>query len=296
MIPVEPTDDRDAPLGAMGGTFVRPGAVAWGRSDAPSGGPYASCEVIEQVLVTVAKEPDRVTDLLDELTRARLWVPLPATERPFVKGSAVALPTVTYLGTEFVPAFTSVQRLTRWADPEGRAGTRLVPAQYAPGVSEVVPHVVVPAADLARLLPSGLGIALNPGADTSVPIYPDGVAHLAASHLLAGDTPIRLGHPPAEPMDLLRSVRDGLGSLNAVRRASRAWLTVPGQGEGLVISVSLDDPQSPVAHDAVVTVIERAAATVPAGFPIDVTFPGEVEVDQFDEWVAANTAPFYVRA
>jgi hypothetical protein len=291
MIPVEPDEGRDAPLG---GTFVRPGAVAWGRSGAGESA-YVSAEVIEQALVTIAKAPDRVAGLLDDLARARLWLPLPATDRPVVKGSAVSLPTVTYLGTEFVPAFTSLQRLTRWASPEGRKTAGLIPAQYRPDVTDgLLPHVVVPAADLARLLPPGVGIALNPGADTSVPIYPDGVAHLAESE--RGEIPIRLGHPPVEPMDLLREVRNGLATLDAVGHASRAWLTVPGQGEGLVISVTLDDPRSPVAHDAVVTVIERAAATVqdPA-FPIDVTFPGESEPDQIDEWIAANAAPFYVR-
>jgi hypothetical protein len=298
MIPVEPDEGRDGPLG---GTFVRPGAVAWGRA---TSGPYVSAEVIEQVLATVAKDPERVAELLEDLSHARLWLPLPASERPVVKGSAVALPTVTYLGAEFVPAFTSVQRLIQWASPDERAAkaASLIPAQYTPGqystsvTDGVLPHVVVPAAELARLLPPGLGIALNPGADISVPIYPEGVSHLSASHLLAGQTPIRLGHPPADPLDLLREVHDGLSSLGTVQYASRAWLTVPGQGEGLVISVTLDDPVSTVAHDAVVTVVERAAATIQAGFPIDVTFPGESEPDQIDEWVAANATPFYVRA
>jgi hypothetical protein len=291
MIPVEPEEGHDAPLSGMS---VRPGAVAWGgKGDAP--GTYVSAEVIEQVLATVTKDPDRVADLLDELTRARLWLPLPAADRPVVRGSAISLPTVTYLGAEFVPAFTSAQRLTRWASPEER--TSLIPAQYKPGSADgVVPHVVVPAAELARLLPSGLGIALNPGSDTSVPIYADGVAHLAACDLLAGKTPIRLSHPPAEPLDLLREVSAGLASLEAVRHASRAWLTVPGQGEGLVISVTLDDPGSSVVHDAVVTAIERAATATTAEFPIDVTFPGESEPDQIDTWVAANASPFYVRA
>jgi predicted nicotinamide N-methyase len=291
MIPVDPSDERDAP---MGGTFVRPGAVAWGRDGAS--GPYVSSEVIEQVLTTVAKDPERVSELLDELTRARLWLPLPE-QRPVVKDAAVVLPTVEYLGSEFVPAFTSARRLTRWLSPES-ASAGLIPVQYTPGNEDgMAPHVVVAAADLARLLPGGVGIAVNPGAEVSVPVYAEDVAHLAAAHLMSGDVPIRLSHPPAEPKALLAHVRGGLCGLDAVRHASRAWLTVPGQGEGLVISVTLDDPASSVAHDAVVTVIERAAATVPdfADFPIDVTFPGESETDQIDEWVAANAAPFYVR-
>jgi hypothetical protein len=83
-----------------------------------------------------------------------------------------------------------------------------------------------------------------------------------------------------------------------VREAARAWLSVPGQGEGLIISVTLDDPASEPAHEAVVCTIERAVAAVPLQpqFPIDVTFPGESEPDLVDEWVAENTVPFYTRS
>jgi hypothetical protein len=34
-----------------------------------------------------------------------------------------------------------------------------------------MPHIVVPAAELARRMPPGVGIALNPDAEASVPIY-----------------------------------------------------------------------------------------------------------------------------
>jgi hypothetical protein len=312
---------------AYGGTFVRPGAVAWGGTrDAPDGA-YSSCEAVEQALATVVKDGDRMDGLLDELARARLWVPLPAGRKPVTDGSAVALPTVTYLGAEFVPCFTSIQRLASWASaaaadppeealaaqrsgghPAGELPAGELPAgEYAfadverpwqrAGDSRLVPHIVVPAAALARNLPAGLGIALNPGAEASVPIYPDGVADLAAAHSSAAGVPIRIGHPPAEPEALLREVRTGLHSLPAVRHAARAWLSVPGQGEGLIISVTLDDPASEPAHEAVVGTIERAVAAVPAQapFPIDVTFPGESEPDQVDDWVARNTVPFYIR-
>src|SRR2546421_6556231 len=46
-----------------------------------------------------AKDPDQVTDLLDELSRGRLWLPLPDA-RPVTDGSAVILPTVTYRSEE----------------------------------------------------------------------------------------------------------------------------------------------------------------------------------------------------
>ena len=87
----------------------------------------------------------------------------------------------------------------------------------------------------------------------------------------------------------------------AVRQASRAWLSVRGQGEGLVISVTLDDPGSETAHLEVLSTIERAVERAGRDgtgqeFPIDVTFPGESEPDQVDAWISAYAEPFYIRA
>jgi hypothetical protein len=263
-VPADPT-----PTVAHGGTFVRPGALVWSRPDT-SPGACSDSGVIEDALAAAAKDHDRVTDLLDQLRRARLWLPLP-DGGPVTDGSAVLLPTVTYLGAEFVPAFTSAERLSHWQQDDPR-------------------HIVVPAAELARLLPPEMGIALNPGAEASVPIYPEGIGHLAA----VGSGEVRVGHPPADPVALLGEVRAALRAVPAVRRASRAWLTVPRRGEGLIISVTLDDPANAAAHDAVIEAIERAAALVPHQFPIDVTFPGEGAPDQVDEWVAAYAEPFYL--
>jgi hypothetical protein len=117
-----------------------------------------------------------------------------------------------------------------------------------------------------------------------------------------------------------------------VRYASRAWLSVPGEGEGLIISVALDDPASEAHHSAVIDALERACAAVPlrVPFPVDVTFSGEpvltvigepISVDTsldtrisgdaspgeliseetsrttdlIDEWITRNTRPFYTR-
>jgi SseB protein N-terminal domain/SseB protein C-terminal domain len=271
------------PVMAHGGTFVRPGALAWGRPSQPDG---AGSAVIEDALAAAAKDTDRVGDLLDDLRRGRLWVPLPDGGGPVTDGSAVHLPTVTYLGAEFVPAFTSAERLAAW--PLGA----LIPAQQATDQLPVVPHIIVPAAELARLLPPELGIALNPGAEASVPIYPEGIAYLAA--IDAGQ--VHVGHPPAEPVALLEEIRAALRAVPEARYASRAWLSVPGRGEGLIISVALRNPSSEDAHHAVIAAVERAVGAVPHQFPIDVTFPGEDEPDQVDDWIAAHTDPFYVRS
>ncbi|HEV3379813.1 MAG TPA: enhanced serine sensitivity protein SseB C-terminal domain-containing protein [Trebonia sp.] len=285
---------------AHGSTVVRPGAVAWGDAPGAADAAHSSCDAVEQVLAAAVRDAERIGDLLDELARARVWVPLPGGGVPVTDGSSVALPTVMYLGEEFVPCFTSVQRLGAWPDVSGSGhyGMERRHSAWHPGDRRMPPHIVVPTAALARRLPQGIGIALNPGAEASVPIYPEGVAHLAAPARTADvDIPVRVGHPPDEPEALLREVRGGLHDLPMVRAASRAWLCVPGRGEGLVISVALDDPADALAQEAVAGIIERVVAAMPhqAPFPIDVTFPGESEPDLVDDWVAKNTRPFYLR-
>src|SRR5690242_1695869 len=105
---------------SRGGTFMRPGAMAWGHG--AQGDPAVQDPVppaaIEDALATAVKDPDRVTALLDELSRGRLWLPLPDAS-PVTDGSAVLLPTVTYLGAEFVPRSP---RPSGW--PAGPAGWR----------------------------------------------------------------------------------------------------------------------------------------------------------------------------
>jgi type III secretion system (T3SS) SseB-like protein len=310
---------------SQGGTFIRPGAVGWGDKPQPDAG-RATPAAIEHALAAAAKDPDRAADLLDELSRGRLWVPLP-DDRPVTDGSAVLLPTVTYLGAQFVPAFTSAPRLASWLGRPspgrpntgrpntgrphtGRPGTAPetpVPAQdtgealaeSGDGPLSAIPHIVVLAADLARRLPAGLGIALNPNAEASLPIYPEGVSYLAANPttvVAADGTQLRIGRPPAEPVALLSEIGAVLASIADVRQASSAWLSVPGQGEGLVMSVTLHDPARESAHQEVLSAIEQAVRAVPdQGFPIDVTFPGEAEPDQLDEWISAYADPFYIR-
>jgi hypothetical protein len=325
-------------------------------------------DAVAHALAAAVKDSDRISDLLDELSRGRLWLPLPDDGGPVTDGSAVQLPIVIYLGSEFVPAFTSADLLasfagvssgagqdqaetapdrawTQAAGPYGgwtaqRAAPPAVPRQASPVLANpalanpaltnpaladpavastvmagpaaaspgrhaagaparrTVPHVVVPTAELARRMPPGVGIALNPGAAASVPIYPEGVTYLAAAEWTAGDVRIRLGQPPTEPECLLREISAGLRPIRAVRYAARAWLSVPGAGEGLIISVTLDDPAGQLAQQEVLSAIAYAADVVgsKATFPIDVTFPGEHVPDDVDRWIANHATPFHLRA
>ena len=116
---------------------------------------------------------------------------------------------------------------------------------------------------------------LNPGDAPGLPLFPESVSYLARLDRACAAA-IAVGHPPAEPHALLNAVRASLRRLRFVRSASRAWLTVPGLGEGLVISVALDDPASEPAHRAVIGALLAAVASVPlhVPFPVDVAFAG----------------------
>jgi hypothetical protein len=353
MLPIDPSDGQGSvtpaqpvrdilPAQAMthgGTTIIRPGAIAWGGPrDALDRG-FPSCEAVERSLGSVVRDSGQLPGLLAELTRTRLWVPLPLRRRrPFTDGTAIMLPLVSYGGVDFVPCFTSVRRLTTWADAvPAEPGEFSFEAAGRPwrraGDTRIVPHIVVLAAGLARRLPPSLGLAINPDSAPGVPLYPESVSYLArlaphdgihapripdqrtqdqrtqdqrtpdtAAPSSGAHPPIVVGHPPIEPTALLRETCDGLRTLPSVRHASRAWLSVPGQGEGLVISVALDDPASQADRGVVVDVLLSACASVPlrVPFPVDVTFPGEdlpgePAQDQIDHWIARNTRPFYTR-
>ena len=335
MLPIDPGDGQGSvtparpvedivpfqgrvPAQAMsrGGTIIRPGAVAWGGMRDSSDSGYSSCETIERILASVVADASRLPGLLAELSTTQVWVPLPVRHRPFTDGTAVRLPLIEAEGEDFVPCFTSVQRLTAWADvadlPSAAATAGAADAEFVEsgrrwqraGDARVVPHIVVPAAGLARRLPSGLGLALNADGANGLPLYPESVSFLARLAPAGTEIAAEVGHPPVEPRALLDETRAGLRELRFVRYASRAWLTVPGAGEGLVISVTLDDPGSEARRDAVVDALERARSAVPlrAPFPVDATFPGEIlpgrsspSPDLIDEWINRNTRPFYTR-
>ncbi len=278
------------------------------RSEPPAAVAGFPANGVEHALAAAIKDGTRVRELLDELCHSRLWIPLPADGGPVTDGHALTLPTVRYLDAEFVPAFTSARQLNEVMGREDRdvaVARAAVPAAAVPRIpvsgivpqavpGAQVPHAVVAVADLARLLPAGLGIALNPGAAVSVPIYPADVAYLASTQADIGGSRIRVGHPPEEPSRLLSAVATGLRRVAHAESATRAWLIAEG-GQGLVISVTLDDPCDGVAQQAVLGAVEDAVALAGPPFPVDVAFPGECAPGPLEEWAAANALPFYLR-
>lgn len=265
------------------GTIADPNAP-----DGSTGVPAAQAKAVERALAAAITDAGRIGDLLEVLRTARLWLPLPADAARAINGTAVTLPIVSYLGSDFVPAYSSADLLQQFARPADTADD-----------AAAVPHVVVRAADLARLLPASIGIALNAGASESVPVYPPGVSYLAVGQDAGDLDRISVEPLPVRPDALLAGIAAGLIAIAPVRDASAAWLSVQFAGEGLLVAVTLDDPADLSVQDLVVGAVERAAweaAPEDAAFPIDVTFPGYGERDRLDESVAAAGSPFYRRA
>jgi len=250
---------------------------------------------VEHALHGAVRDRRRIGELFDELRQGRLWLPLPDDGTPVTDGHALTLPTVRYLGAEFVPAFTSAGQLS---ETRGR-GLGFGPEDANAGCATAaagaeVPHAVVPAAELARLLPAGLGIALNPGAPVSVPIYPEDIAYLAGTHADVGGSLIHVGHPPEEPARLLSAVAAGLRRVGSAASATRAWL-ITESGQGLVICVTLDDPHDSAAQQSAADAVQDAVDLTWPRFPVDVTFHGECQPGPLERWAAANGKAFYVR-
>jgi len=254
--------------------------------------PVTPTSAVEQALAAAATDAGRIGDLLEVLRTARLWLPLPADGTQAINGTAVTLPIVSYLGSDFVPAYSSADLLQQFARPEAAAEPEAAPPA-------LIPHVVVRAADLARLLPASVGIALNAGASESVPVYPPGVSYLAAGKDAADLDQVNVVPLPVRPDGLLAGIAAGLIAIAPVRDASAAWLSVEFAGEGLLVAVTLDDPSDAGVQDLVVGAVERAAweaAPEDTAFPIDLTFLGSGERDHLDERVASVGSPFYRRA
>jgi hypothetical protein len=274
-----------APASKATDTAVVPGGASL---DNPQ--PATPTSDVEQALAAAITDAGRIGDLLEVLRTARLWLPLPADGSRAINGTAVTLPIVSYLGSDFVPAYSSADLLQQFAGPD---------VTQESATEGAVPHVVVRAADLARLLPASIGIALNAGASQSVPVYPPGVSYLAAGEAGSDSDQISVAPLRVRPDGLLAGIAAGLVAIAEVRDAAAAWLSVESAGEGLLIAVTLDDPADVSIQDLVAGAVERAAweaAPEDTAFPIDVAFLGADERDGIDERVVAAGSPFYRRA
>ena len=231
-------------------------------------------------------------DLLDALGGSRLWLPLPDDGRPVTDGSAVDAADRHLPGQPSScprsprrrgcgPRCRGPGRPCRWCMPPPVAAARRRSRRRAgQAAARRAGHRAQSRHGPERAgVPGGRRVPGRGAAFRCV------AARTGGPSADAGWTPARRRSGPG----CVRSAASpGRGGCVALRRFA---------GEGLVISVALDDPADAAARDAVVVAIERAAAAAPQdpGFPVDVTFPGEGAPDSVDEWVSACAGPFYLR-
>ncbi|WP_460858815.1 SseB family protein [Nocardiopsis coralliicola] len=122
------------------------------------GGDFPANDLETALHAALEGAPGAPEDFLARLRAATVWVPVPEGSGQQDDGS-VALPSVELEGVVYIPVFTSR-------------------AQYDRRSAEV-PGAELAMADLAEVLPSGVGLAVNPGNEASVPIGPESVAALA---------------------------------------------------------------------------------------------------------------------
>jgi hypothetical protein len=252
--------------------------------------------------LTAVLDDAPMAGLLDELARARLWVPTDAD----ADGDAPELAAFEFDGMPFVAAYTSTEQVA--------AGT--------PGAA----CATVPGFRLARLLPEGCGIALNPGGQAQFPVYPEGVAVLAAAEVPPDAVPdtaqpagdgVTVRSPAAGTRPLREAVAALLPEVPAVAAVADGWAET-STGEVLVLAVTLDTPDDPDAQDAAIAAVEQAVGETGPEFAVDVVFPGAPDDDpeatggnicgaddccgggcgadaSVPDWIATNRAPFYLR-
>jgi hypothetical protein len=264
---------------------VSPAVRPWQEATVSPSADLGGAVAVEQAISAAIADASRISEIFAALRTARLWLPLPEDGEAVTSDGAVRLPTVIYLGSEFVPAYTSAGLLAASARPDSRA-------------DGAIPHAVTRATDLAGLLPPDIGIALNAGAGQSVPIYPQGVTILASEPGTTGHGRVTMGPLPCRPAGLLAGISAGLAGIPQAGQAAAGWLSIQSAGEGMIISVTLDEPTDPATQDAIIRAVTRAAdaAGPEVQWPLDVTFPGEGEPDYIDRWFAAFAEPFYRRS
>ena len=138
-----------------------------------------------------------------------------------IKGTAVTLPIVSYLGQRF------------------RAGVlpRLTAPAVRPAAERRRTRSIRPACRGAGRRPGPAAAALHRdraecGRTESVPVYPQGVSYLAADDDASDMDRISVRPLPVRPGRLLAGIAAGLIAIAVVRDASAAWLSVAVRGRG----------------------------------------------------------------
>jgi hypothetical protein len=178
-------------------------------------------------------------------------------------------------GTRLVPVFSSLAQLAR-IRPGG-------------GYRRLTGHA------LASIMPTDLGLALNPGGQLGLPIPPEQVSRITTLPPPdGGESEFLLGEPREEPTRLLETIGRFAEGRSDIRVAYRALLVRrPGAEPEHVIGLELD-------ADADAKDVVDAAADAARGAGLDhlgfVPLQPGVEAGQIGRFMLTRTKPFWSHA
>ncbi|WP_067565280.1 enhanced serine sensitivity protein SseB C-terminal domain-containing protein [Nocardia acidivorans] len=156
-------------------------------------------------------------------------------------------------GAPFVPAYSSEEQLV------GAAGE--------------IPRIKILMRELAGLLPTQIGIALNwRGSAPGLPIMPAGVARLkAGSSGTAAGSEVRIGEPARRPKEFLDALATRLSSTGSVRSA-RFGLMQVGDSQPVFV-VGIDESQgTAAARSEIAESIAQSASAFALEFQVETYF------------------------
>ncbi|MEY9847026.1 hypothetical protein ABH940_004113 [Streptacidiphilus sp. BW17] len=228
---------------------------------------------LEQVLAASVGDPGATPRVMEVLGRSQVWVPLPAG--PTRDGTTLDMPTTELAGQPFVPVFSSESQLRAVA-------------------GDAMSYAIAPVRELARGLPQGVGIAVNPEGAVGLPVPAAGVPDLCGG----GDEGVRATawEPEAheEPYDFLAAAASELAVLPVVLTARRALVQVEGDAPKLFVGVQLARYE-PGDHEAVGLALGRALGVAPLGYEVSLILLDVVAEDPTVQWMLSTVAPFYAQ-
>ncbi|WP_243639902.1 enhanced serine sensitivity protein SseB C-terminal domain-containing protein [Streptacidiphilus pinicola] len=239
----------------------------------PTGGGWPENE-LELALAASVGDPGATPRLMEVLGRSHVWVPMPGG--PTRDGVTLDLPTTELAGQPFVPVFSSETQLRAVAGPE-------------------MSYAVAPVKELARGLPQGVGIAVNPEGAVGLPVPAAGVPDLCGDPAEEGvRTTAWEPEPHEEPYEYLAAAAGELAALPVVLTARRALVQVEGDPVKLFVGVQLARYE-PEDHEAVGLALGRALGAVPLPCEVSLVLLDAVAEDPTVRWMLTTVAPFFAR-
>ena len=235
-------------------------------------GTFSPANPLEEALLTAARDPRAMRQFRAALADQQVLVPV--ASEPI--GDRVEFPLIELDGETHIAVFTSSEQLSR-----SGAGS---PA-----------HLALTGRDLARMWPSGVAMAINPGGELGFSMPAADVEALTAApaggageRRIPAGAELLIGAPRGEPHALLERLRAAAATLADVTALHRALVKVKDSPDPpqLVIGVELTSTARGAA-----AVLARLAETAGAEAALLPLTPGAS--DPVSAWMRERNDPFY---